>query len=200
MLFLRPQGDIKYTFYIKRMWHSDEIFVVFRNHLNAPWGSKKGWKWTDFLANTVSCIICICRLMIFSKGDRLGCWSSWIVLSDRIWLTSYTRCINYCCITAEYLEPRWGVLMCKRALRACENNRKACLSWHGWNSQMYAFISFWTGKQKLLCEHWRSAPLMKNHKPFAAVTSSHTSGSAASRSTSGRWNGLRLTDSAGKQT
>lgn len=129
------------------MWHSDEILVVFRNHLNTPCRSKKGWKWTDFLANTVSCIICIWRLMIFSKGDRLGCWSSWIVLSDGIWLTSHTRCVNYCCITAENLEPRWGVLMCKRALRACKNNRKACLSWHGWNSQMYAFVS---------CRLWQS--------------------------------------------
>lgn len=166
-------------------------FVLFRNDLNAPCGSKRGWKWTDFLANTVSSIIFIWRLMIFSKEDRLGCWSSWIVLSDRIWLTSYTRCINYCCITAECLEPRWGVLMCKRALRACKNNRKLCLSWHGWDSQMYAFMSCWLW-QSLLNRQTKAvvwAPTLRttDEEPqavCAAVTSRHTSGSSASRSVS----------------
>lgn len=75
------------------------------------------WMWKYSLSCIFLGLMSLCR------------WSGRIFSSNRIWLNSCTRCINYYCITAEHLEPRWGVIMCKSALWACKNTHKICVCW-----------------------------------------------------------------------
>lgn len=146
-----------------------------------------------------------CLSCIFLSLVRLCHWSGWLFSSNRIWLNSCTRCTNYYCISAEHLEPRWGVRMCTRVPQACKNNHKVHVWWVN-NAEKRRFRSSLHVGCCQACSTWMQTTavvLSSARRPKPIVQSwppRRTSGSVASRFTSRCRNGLRLIASAGNKS